>query len=90
MSEIKIEKISEEQLKELGVYAWPIWQKEASVFDWHYDSAEECYILSGKVRVEPDGGEPVEFGTGDFVSFPAGMDCTWEILEDVRKHYNFK
>ena len=24
----------------------------------------------------------------DFVTFPAGMTCTWKILKGVRKHYS--
>ena len=39
--------------------------------------------------VTPDGGEPVEMGQGDFVTFPQGMSCTWKIRKDVRKHYMF-
>lgn len=33
------------------------------------------------------GGLPVVIRAGDFVSFPEGMACTWDILEPVRKHY---
>jgi uncharacterized cupin superfamily protein len=29
----------------------------------------------------------VKIGKGDFVTFPAGMACTWKILKGVRKHY---
>jgi uncharacterized cupin superfamily protein len=28
-------------------------------------------------------------GEGDLVIFPAGLSCTWEIREDVEKHYDF-
>jgi len=73
-----------------GVYEWPIWKKEASKFPWTYDRTEICYFLRGRVIVTPDGGEPQEFKRGDYVTFPAGMSCTWEILEDVEKHYTFE
>ena len=89
MSAIKIEQLSDEKLKAMGVYSWPIWQKEASTFDWHYDDQESCYILSGKVSVTPEGGEPVTFGAGDFVVFPKGLSCVWQIQEPVKKHYKF-
>ena len=56
---------------------------------WHYDEQERCYFLAGDVVVTPDGGEPVEMGQGDFVTFPQGMSCTWKIRKDVRKHYMF-
>ena len=31
-----------------------------------------------------------EFGKGDFVTFPKGLSCIWDIKAPVRKHYNFK
>jgi uncharacterized cupin superfamily protein len=88
MSEIKIERNpGDERLERLGVRTWPVWSKEASEFPWSYDVAETCYFLEGDVVVTPDGGEPVEVGKGDLVTFPAGMSCTWKIRGDVRKHY---
>jgi hypothetical protein len=42
----------------------------------------------GKVVVETQD-DKVEFGAGDFVTFPAGLSCVWDIKEAVRKHYNF-
>ena len=90
MSEIKIERNpDQQQLDELGVSSWGIWTKEASEFPWTYDAEEVCYFLEGEVIVTPDGGEPVEMGAGDLVTFPAGMSCTWLIKKDVRKHYTF-
>ncbi|NJK51109.1 cupin domain-containing protein [Candidatus Gracilibacteria bacterium] len=87
---IKIEcQPSQERLQELGVFSWSIWTKEASEFPWTYDTQETCYFLEGDVLVTPDGGEPVQMGKGDLVTFPAGMSCTWNIRRDVRKHYLF-
>jgi uncharacterized protein len=80
---------SPEKLETIGVYDWPIWEKEVSSFPWTYDSNETCYLLSGKVTVIPDGGEPVTIVAGDLVTFPKGMGCTWQIHEPVRKHYYF-
>jgi uncharacterized cupin superfamily protein len=87
---IKVERNpSDATLKQLGVSGWPIWEKEASTFPWTYDDSETCYLLEGDVVVTPSGGEPVQFGKGDLVTFPAGLSCTWEIRQDVRKHYRF-
>lgn len=80
---------SEKRLAELGVKTWPIWEKEISDFPWQYDARETCYLLEGEVTVTPEGGEPVSFGAGDLVIFPAGMACHWSITQPVRKHYNF-
>ncbi|MBM7556673.1 cupin domain-containing protein [Halanaerobacter jeridensis] len=84
---IKVEEPSEEKLKELGIKSWAVWEKEASEFDWHYDEQEVCYLLKGEVEVTTEDGEQVEFGAGDLVTFPAGLDCVWKIKEDVKKHY---
>jgi len=87
--EITVVKPANDMLTELGVFDWPIWQKEVSTFPWYYDNKEVCYLLEGSVTVTPDNGAPVSFGKGDMVTFPAGMSCNWEIREDVRKHYRF-
>lgn len=77
-------------LEKQGVFSWPTWEKEVSTFDWHYDETEECYLLEGHVIVKCEDGELVEFGKGDFVTFPKGLSCVWDIKKPVRKHYNFK
>jgi uncharacterized cupin superfamily protein len=76
-------------LEARGVFTWPIWEKAVSRFDWHYDAAESCYLLAGEVIVTPAGGAPVHIRTGDYVTFPAGLDCVWDIRVPVRKHYAF-
>ena len=40
--DIKVQKLSQDELKEMGVFSWPIWTKEVSKFPWSYDSIEEC------------------------------------------------
>ncbi len=85
---IIIEKPSEKKLRELGVFSWPIWEKEPSRFPWHYDQQEVCYFLAGQVTVVANG-ESYSFGAGDLVTFPSGLDCEWHIKEAVRKHYKF-
>lgn len=90
MSKIQINHQPETStLEALGVFSWPIWQKEPSEFPWHYDESETCYFLEGQVTVTPDQGEPITMGKGDLVTFPAGMDCSWHISTAVRKHYSF-
>jgi len=46
-------------------------------------------LLEGEVTVTPEGGDPVRFGTGDLVLFPAVMDCRWDVHKAVRKYYRF-
>jgi uncharacterized protein len=87
---IEVKKLDEKEMESMGLKSWPIWEKEVSRFDWSYDSTEECYLLEGKVVVESEDGKKTEFGKGDFVTFPKGLSCVWDIKEPVRKHYNFK
>jgi len=88
--EIKVQKLNKEELEKIGVFGWSIWTKEASRFPWSYDCIEECYFLEGQVKLEVKGGKTVSFGKGDFVTFPKGLECTWDIKSPVKKHYNFK
>jgi uncharacterized cupin superfamily protein len=87
---IDIQKPDKQDLEKRGVLSWPIWEKEVSRFDWHYDSIEECYLLAGRVVVETEDGGKVEFGKGDLVTFPRGLSCVWDIREPVRKHYHLR
>ena len=87
---IDIQVPDKSDLDEKGVLSWPIWEKEVSRFDWYYDSIEECYLLEGQVEVEMEDGKKVQFGKGDFVTFPKGLSCIWDIKKPVKKHYNFK
>jgi uncharacterized cupin superfamily protein len=80
---------SEQKLVELEVFDWPIWEKEVSSFPWSYDIQETCYILEGEVTVTPENGEPVLIKAGDLVTFEAGLNCTWEVHQPIRKHYQF-
>ena len=78
-----------QQLQTLGVSQWPIWSCEVSRFPWTYDEPETCLILEGEVTVTPQGGESVRFSAGDLVTFAAGLHCTWDVHQAVRKHYRF-
>lgn len=88
--QVKVEKLSQDEIKKRNIPSWPIWEKEVSRFDWHYDDTEECLILEGEVTVETKDGKKVNFARGDFVTFPKGLSCVWQIKQPVRKHYNFK
>ena len=87
--EVKIEQLSMEQINELGIDSWPVWEKGVSQFPWHYDMTERALVLEGKVIVKAYGKD-YEINAGDFVTFPAGMDCEWIVVEPIRKHYNFQ
>ena len=85
---IEVKKVDENFLKKNKVDSWPIWEKEESDFDWFYDSEEHCYILEGEVEVITDN-ETVTITAGDYVVFPKGLKCKWNVKKKIKKHYNF-
>jgi len=46
-------------------------------------------LYSVKWANQNEEGGKVQSGKGDFVTFPEGLSCVWDIKEPVRKHYNF-
>ena len=89
ISQIKVEKLTEQKLQNLKVTTWPIWTKEPSTFDWQYDESETCYFLEGDVTVETKDGS-ASFGKGDLVTFPQGLSCVWHVNKAVKNHYKFE
>lgn len=78
------------KLDVLNVEDWPLWTKEVSTFPWTYESTEICYILEGEAIVTPQEGEPVTLRAHDLVNFSAGLQCTWQVIEPISKHYLLK
>ncbi len=90
MSDIQvIRQLARAEAEALGVFDWPVWSKEPSTFEWHYDTEERCYLVAGEVEVIPETGAAVVVGAGDFVTFPAGLSCTWQVRQTLKKHYSF-
>lgn len=87
--EIEVKKPSKEELESLGVKNWPIWEKEASTFDWFYNDKETCLFLEGEVEVEYNEGKKVKIEKGDLAVFPKGLKCKWQVKKRVKKHYKF-
>ncbi len=85
---ITVRKITPQELDDLGVKYWPVWEKEISFFDWKYDEGEEFYVLDGEIIIYA-GGKEYKIVPGDFVSCFKGLECKWKIVDPVRKHYRF-
>jgi uncharacterized protein len=85
---IKVEQLDDSQLNEMGVFQWPVWEKDESKFEWYYDTQERCYILEGEVDVITEF-ENITLKAGDFVTFPKGLECVWDINAAIKKHYFF-
>lgn len=86
MMKPKVKKPSKKEQQE--AQSWPVWEKEESTFPWEYTVQEICLILDGNAVVQTEEGN-VEFSAGDYVIFPKGLKCTWEIKKKIRKHYTF-
>jgi uncharacterized cupin superfamily protein len=52
------------------------------------DENEVIHVLSGRMTVTPEGGEPADVGAGDVAVFPKGWTGNWDIHETVRKVYS--
>ena len=72
-----------------GMKTKPVWTCDVSEFPWHYDSTETSLIVEGNVTVTYDD-KSVTFGAGDFVVFPEGLSCVWQVKKPVKKHYMYK
>jgi len=67
----------------------PVWSCGVSEFDWHYDSEETALIIEGEVTVSYSS-KSVSFVAGDYVVFPKGLSCFWQVKKAVKKHYMFE
>ena len=88
MSKIVIKQLSDVEVDNMGILNWPIWTCEVSEFPWKYDVEESCLILEGEVYVAA-GSDTVQIKAGDFVIFPRGLACVWQVTKPIRKHYQF-
>ncbi|MBN1789984.1 MAG: cupin domain-containing protein [Bacteroidales bacterium] len=68
-------------------HAWDTWSKEPSEFPWSYENKETCYILEGEAVVTGKDGKTISFGSGDWVEFEEGLECTWKISKAIHKRY---
>ena len=84
--EITVRKPSEKE--EAAMKSCPVWACDVSEFDWHYDSEETCLIIEGDVTVKYNS-KSVSFTAGDYVVFPKGLSCVWQVKKAVKKYYIF-
>ena len=72
----------------LDYVSWSVWECEPSKFDWKYEQEEHCFIIEGRVTVVGELNT-VEIQSVDYVIFPKGLKCVWEVHEKIKKHYSF-
>jgi uncharacterized protein len=86
---IEIEQPEQEELEEAGVYSWPVWEHDEDKFEWFYEKTEHCYIIEGTATVVSEF-DSITIKPGDYLIFPAGLECVWDIQYKIRKHYTFE
>jgi uncharacterized cupin superfamily protein len=85
---VKLEIRKPQPHEEAEALSWAVWSCEASSFEWGYEDTETCLILDGEAMVEAAGKE-WRFGKGDWVVFPKGLACRWNVIKPVTKRYKF-
>ncbi|NQU55145.1 MAG: cupin domain-containing protein [Bacteroidetes bacterium] len=83
---IEVEQLELEELEALNVYSWAIWEHDEDKFEWYYDQTEKCLIVAGEATIVSEF-ESITIKTGDFVTFPAGLECVWDIDSAIKKYY---
>ncbi len=89
MDRIKVESLNDEEIEKRGIRSWGIWEKEPSEFDWSYTQTEHCYIINGSAEIETEAGS-LEIKEGDYVIFPLGLKCRWNVKDRIKKYYDFR
>ena len=85
--QVLVRKPTENEIAEMKSKS--VWTCGVSEFEWSYDSEETCLIIEGEVTVKY-GSESVSFTVGDYVVFPKGLSCVWQVKKPVKKYYVFK
>lgn len=70
-----------------GIKNWPIWECEPSTFAWRYEEKEVCLIIEGEAIIKTLNGKIYEIVSGDLITFPSGLSCTWEVKKSIKKHF---
>ncbi len=96
MADVLIERINEQKKKDLDIPEspketdqWSVWECEPSVFDWEYNSQELAFVYQGEAKVTA-GLKEYDIKAGDFVTFPKGLRCQWNVLEKIIKVYQMR
>jgi uncharacterized cupin superfamily protein len=66
------------------------WTATPGTYHATYDGYEFVHLIQGRIKITPDGGEPVVVGPGDAFVVEATFKGTWEIIEPVLKHFDIK
>ena len=66
------------------------WEATPGSYHATYTAYEFVHLIAGKIIITPDGGAPVTVVAGDAFVVEKDFVGTWEIVEAVRKHFDFR
>jgi uncharacterized protein len=66
------------------------WEATPGTYHATYAAYEFVHMIAGRIIITPDGGQPVTVTAGDAFVVEKDFKGTWEIIEAVRKHFDFK
>ncbi|WP_160122870.1 cupin domain-containing protein [Rhodovarius lipocyclicus] len=64
-----------------------VWECSPGRFAFRFRHWEFFHILSGHLRLTPEGAARLLLGPGDAMAMDVGFAGEWEVLETMRKHY---
>lgn len=92
---VRVERaVSKERLAELGVDRWSIWKTGKCRFPWDWHVDQQVYVVSGEVRVVPEGAKSGErymrFVAGDLVRYPKWFEADLFFDGPYEERYRFR
>lgn len=63
------------------------WAATPGVYHATYTAWEYVHMIKGRITITPDGGTPYDVGPDDCFVVEADFVGTWEIKEEVLKHF---
>ena len=64
-----------------------LWKHGCATFDYVFPGDETFQVLEGTVSISIAGGQTVDLGPGDIVSFAKGQASTWTIKTPLKKFF---
>ena len=64
-----------------------LWEATPGTWRFRFEHQEFFHLLSGRLRLTPEGGEAMLLGPGEAMAIEPGFAGTWQVLETMRKLY---
>ncbi|XP_073001787.1 uncharacterized protein [Typha latifolia] len=92
---VRVERgVSKERLEDLGVDRWSTWKTGRCRFPWDWHVDQQVYIISGEVRVVPEGTKSgdrhMRFVAGDLVRYPKWFEADLFFDGPYEERYRFR